>query len=94
MTPLRDLSPEERERITSVVWAPQNPRSPTCDTRGGDVMDRITTLDLLATEQQQRIAALAPPNSPAAASSPGRASTVCAVSAVHRGRGWWTAPAW
>lgn len=28
---LRDLPPDERERLTSVIWAPQNPRSPTCD---------------------------------------------------------------
>jgi hypothetical protein len=31
MTLLRDLPPDERERITSVIWAPQEPRSPTCD---------------------------------------------------------------
>ena len=28
---LRDLPPDERERLTSVIWAAQDPRSPTCD---------------------------------------------------------------
>ena len=31
MTQLRDLPPDERERLTSVIWAAQDPRSPTCD---------------------------------------------------------------
>ena len=28
---LRDLPPDERERLTSVIWAAQDPHSPTCD---------------------------------------------------------------
>ena len=28
---LRDLPPDERERLTSVIWAAQDPRSPVCD---------------------------------------------------------------
>lgn len=31
MPPLRDQPPDERARLTSVIWAAQDPRSPVCD---------------------------------------------------------------